>query len=195
MKDTYKSPVNDLKEVTSKEANLIIETRQPLGRFYCKENGGYVGIDNRNGDAWTEDFDSLQKCMDWLEDKHVSKEITLREKIEENKAWYMEHYGELNWQWVDEGLPNAIMDYHSSVGSVLDFTEDDWRVCKENSWTLAEVLELCDEKEFSPDVETLERFFSGFSDISKEDAIAAVEDFYTWRYDLLPVVEKIYNNG
>ena len=54
-----------------------------------------------------------------------------------------------------------------------------------------EVLELCDEKEFSSDVDSLEQFFSGFpTDMPKEDAIAAVEDFYTWRNDLLPVVEK-----
>ena len=118
-------------------------------------------------------------------------ENTLRKKIEENKAWYIEHFGELNWQWVDEGLPNTIMDYHGSVGSVLDFTEDDWMACKENDWTLDEVLELCDEKAFGSDVDTLEHFFSCFpQDMPKEDAIAAVEDFYTWRCDCLPIVEK-----
>lgn len=124
-------------------------------------------------------------------------ENTLRKKIEENKAWYIEHFGELNWQWGgDEGLPNTIMDYHGSVGSVLDFTEDDWMACKENDWTLDEVLELCDEKAFGSDVDTLEHFFSCFpQDMPKEDAIAAVEDFYTWRCDCLPIVEKIYNNG
>ena len=74
----------------------------------------------------------------------------------------MEYYGEPNWQWVDEGLPNTIMDYHNGVGLVLNFTEDDWGVCKENGWTLAEVLELCEEKEFSPGVETLGDFFSDF---------------------------------
>lgn len=121
---------------------------------------------------------------------------TLREKIEENKAWHMEHYGELNWHWVDEGLPNTIMDYHGSVGSVLDFTEDDWCACKENGLSLSEVLALCDEEKFSSDVATLEHFFSNSpEDMPKEDAIAAVEDFYTWRYDCLPVVEKVYNNG
>lgn len=123
-------------------------------------------------------------------------ENTLRQKIEESKAWYIEHFGELNWQWVDEGLPNTIMDYHGSVGSVLDFTEDDWLACKENDWALDEVLELCDEKKFSSDVDTLEHFFSYLiQDMPKEDAIAAVEDFYTWRCDCLPIVEKVYNNG
>ena len=45
--------------------------------------------------------------------------ITLRKKIEESKAWYLQRYGVLDWQWEDEGLPYAIMDYHSSVGSTL----------------------------------------------------------------------------
>ena len=38
------------------------------------------------------------------------------------------------------------MDYHSSVGSTLDFSEDDWKVCEENGWSKDEVLILCDEK-------------------------------------------------
>jgi hypothetical protein len=188
--------MTDLKEVTLEKAGSIIESRQPLGRFYCKENDRYVGIDNRDGDAWTEDFDSIQECMDWLADKYVSKEITLRAKVEENKAQYLERYGELNWQWVDEGLPNTIMDYHGSIGSVLDFTEDDWRACKENGWTLDEVLTLCDEEEFSPNGDSLEQFFSNFpDDMPKEDAIAAVEDFYTWFWKKLPKVKEILGNG
>lgn len=36
--------------------------------------------------------------------------ITLRKKIEESKAWYLQRYGVLDWQWEDEGLPYAIMD-------------------------------------------------------------------------------------
>lgn len=64
--------------------------------------------------------------------------ITLRKKIEESKAWYLQRYGVLDWQWEDEGLPYAIMDYHSSVGSTLDFSEDDWKACEENGWSKAE---------------------------------------------------------
>lgn len=52
--------------------------------------------------------------------------FTLRNKIEESKAMYLERCGKLDWQWTDEGLPYAIMDYHSCVGSILDFTDDDW---------------------------------------------------------------------
>ena len=126
----------------------------------------------------------------------MNEKITLRKKIEDTKADHLRRYGELNWKYTDEGLPYAIQDYHGSVGSVLDFTEDDWLACKENGWTMNEVLELCDEKEFSSDVDSLEQFFSGFpTDMPKEDAIAAVEDFYTWRNDLLNEEKKIYANS
>lgn len=62
---------------------------------------------------------------------------TLREKIEESKAWYLQKYGALDWRWTDEGLP---------IGSTLDFSDDDWKVCEENGWSRDEILILCDEK-------------------------------------------------
>jgi hypothetical protein len=55
-----------IKKVVIEEAERIIETREPLGLFYCIENGRYVGIDNQYGDAWTEDFKSLGACKRWL---------------------------------------------------------------------------------------------------------------------------------
>lgn len=121
---------------------------------------------------------------------------TLRDKIEDTKAEYLRRYGKLDWKFTDEGLPWAIQDYHGSKGSVMDFTEDDWLVCKENGWTLDEVCKLCDEEQFSSGVSRLVEFLETMlDDITKEDAIAAVEDFYTWREKLLPMVEKVYGNG
>lgn len=57
---------NDIIKITPAEATQIIETREPRGMFYCIEGGRYVGIDNRTGDAWTEDFSSLAACKRWL---------------------------------------------------------------------------------------------------------------------------------
>lgn len=79
----------------------------------------------------------------------MNKNYTLRKKIEETKADYLKRYGKLNWQYADEGLPWAIQDYHSSVGSVMDFSADDWAACKESGWELDEVCSLCDEPWFS----------------------------------------------
>lgn len=56
-----------IKNVTAKQANAIITTRKPLGRFlYVDKNKNFIGIDNRNGEAWTEEFKSLKKCVVWL---------------------------------------------------------------------------------------------------------------------------------
>ena len=60
-----------IKKITPEEATAIIETREPRGLFYCLDENGagelrYAGIDNRSGDAWTEDFKSLGACKRWL---------------------------------------------------------------------------------------------------------------------------------
>lgn len=56
----------DIKKVTPEQIEKIIDVREPIGLFYCIEDGRYVGVDNRSGDAWTEDFKSLAACKRWL---------------------------------------------------------------------------------------------------------------------------------
>ncbi len=58
--------MNNITKIDTKKATEIIETRKPLGMFYLIEDSRYVGIDNRSGDAWTEDFKSLSTCKRWL---------------------------------------------------------------------------------------------------------------------------------
>lgn len=55
-----------LKEVSGKELLSIIDTREPIGLFYCKEGRIWVAVDNEYGEAWTEDFPSLAAAMAWL---------------------------------------------------------------------------------------------------------------------------------
>jgi hypothetical protein len=63
----------DIKKVSVEEAENIIETREPIGLFYCIEKSihtgknVYIGIDNSYGDAWTEEFHSLVSCKKYLE--------------------------------------------------------------------------------------------------------------------------------
>ena len=38
----------------------------PPGLYWAVENGKYIGIDNRTGDAWVEEFETLQECIRWL---------------------------------------------------------------------------------------------------------------------------------
>lgn len=58
----------EIKEITPDEAEAIITARHPLGLFVCKDQNKYVGIDNSDGDAWTEDFSTLKECLTWLQD-------------------------------------------------------------------------------------------------------------------------------
>lgn len=63
----------DIRQVTPEQAHDIIETRTPRGLFYTMEKDlktgkmGYVGLDNLDGDCWTEDFDSLPECLEWVQ--------------------------------------------------------------------------------------------------------------------------------
>ena len=54
--------------ITAEMAKEIIDKREPVGLFfrYDKKSGKYIGIDNKNGEAWTEEFDSLKNCKKWL---------------------------------------------------------------------------------------------------------------------------------
>lgn len=87
----------------------------------------------------------------------VNKEFTLRGKIDEAKADYLNRYGVLDWHWFDEGLVYTIQDYHSSKGSLLDFTADDLAVCSENGLTLEELAWFCDEQDYEEESKDLVR--------------------------------------
>ena len=56
------------RKVSREDASTIIESRHPYGLFFLKDGSVYVGIDNRGGDAWTEEFPTKRKCLEWLTD-------------------------------------------------------------------------------------------------------------------------------
>lgn len=50
--------------------NQVIETRQPRGTFYAKISPTqYIGVDNRTGDAWTEEFAGIRALRRWMNDE------------------------------------------------------------------------------------------------------------------------------
>lgn len=55
-----------IERITSKEASEIIENRERLGLFFMIEKNLIIGIDNSDGNAWTEEFGSLEECRKWL---------------------------------------------------------------------------------------------------------------------------------
>lgn len=44
----------------------IIDERKPQGRFVSYQDTLWVAVDNRTGDAWTEDFNTLHEALEWL---------------------------------------------------------------------------------------------------------------------------------
>lgn len=56
----------EVKEITSEQASIIIDTRQLSGLIYLLDNGIYIGIDNSTGNAWTEEFLNPLQCKEWL---------------------------------------------------------------------------------------------------------------------------------
>lgn len=54
------------REISQEDADGIIERRHPYGLFFLKDGGVYVGIDNSDGNAWTEEFSLKRKCLEWL---------------------------------------------------------------------------------------------------------------------------------
>ena len=56
----------NLIDITAEEGFNIITNRTPVGKFYCKGDGLFVGIDNEDGEAWVEEFKSQEECFRWL---------------------------------------------------------------------------------------------------------------------------------
>lgn len=77
--------MNEIKKISKDEANNIIETRKPIGFFYCIENDPnsnskeiYVGIDNSSSDAWVEEFKTLSSCKKWLNNEPATDRFGTR---------------------------------------------------------------------------------------------------------------------
>lgn len=58
-------------QVTPAELSEIIETREPRGLFFAPDHQSekYVAVDNRNGEAWTEELPTERKAIKWLENE------------------------------------------------------------------------------------------------------------------------------
>ena len=78
--------------VTQQAANGIIENRYPYGLFVQADGAKVIGIDNQDGNAWVDEFDTLQECLDWLIDAQE----------EEPEEWF----GMV--RWCDADLENAL---------------------------------------------------------------------------------------
>lgn len=76
--------------------------------------------------------------------------ITLRDVLARNKREYVDQYGSLEPFWMEEGCVWIIQDYHSMVGSLLNFTRDDFDVAAQEGWKLSDLGDLfCKHNRFS----------------------------------------------
>jgi hypothetical protein len=61
-----------IRYISKDEAAQILDSGEvtgkyePLGRFIRKAGKKFIGIDNRDGDAWTEEFSTEAGCVRWL---------------------------------------------------------------------------------------------------------------------------------
>ena len=78
--------------VTQKAAIDIIENRHLYGLFVQADGDRVIGIDNQDGNAWVDEFATLQECLDWLIDAQE----------EEPEEWF----GMVRWCNAD--LANAL---------------------------------------------------------------------------------------
>lgn len=53
------------KLINRKEADDIIESRTPLGKYITQGEEGWLGIDNETGEAWVEPFDDFATALRW----------------------------------------------------------------------------------------------------------------------------------
>ena len=60
--------MNEIKEVNNNFLNMVISERKPIGKFISKIKGGYVAVDNSEGEAFTEEFVHLKTALRWLSD-------------------------------------------------------------------------------------------------------------------------------
>lgn len=72
--------MSEIREVSPAEVEKIIDTKQPLGKFYTKEDVlgeeiVYVGIDNSTGEAWTEVFRTKEEYITWLNEEEPKEEL------------------------------------------------------------------------------------------------------------------------
>ena len=62
---------SNIKEVALEVLANIIAERKPLGLFYSKEGSSFIAVDNSTGEAWTEEFENLKDCINFLQGNNI----------------------------------------------------------------------------------------------------------------------------
>ena len=90
----------------------------PKGLFLHREGGHYIGIDNSNGEAWTEQFTTLGDCIDWLRGNADMDDIWTREaeRVRDKIFCPSCHQGSSFTQWNNaEGTSASPLDLKHEI--------------------------------------------------------------------------------
>lgn len=77
----------EIKEITKGEAFKIIESKKPEGLFWLLDGDIFIAIDNSRGEAFVEEFNDKEECLQWLKDwfkKPGSEELYGDRKVRYN---------------------------------------------------------------------------------------------------------------
>lgn len=70
-----------VKKTTHYELSCIIDKRTPIGLFYAKVDNVFIAVDNHNGEAWTEDFNTEDEAIAWLDQREMVIKETEKESV------------------------------------------------------------------------------------------------------------------
>lgn len=80
----------EIREISVSQMAVLVEMDGPIGLFYYKEGSDlFTGIDNSTGDAFIEQFRTLEECLRWL--NRIEEELPM--DIEEKQLIIFKHYG------------------------------------------------------------------------------------------------------
>lgn len=123
----------EIKEITKGEAFKIIESKEPEGLFWLIDGDIFIAIDNSRGEAFVEEFNDKEECLQWLKDwfkKPGSEELYGDRKVRYNllSNSVRESYGYATVQdLVDETvarqrtiLKASMSSYHAEIKRVSE---------------------------------------------------------------------------
>lgn len=131
----------EIKEISVSQMAVIIEEREPIGLFYHEECSDlFTGIDNSTGDAWIEQFRTLEKCLRWL--NRIEEELPM--DIEEKQLIIYRHYR------FDHQLDRLAEECAELIKSIMkykrgDFTETGANYFEEMIGEMADVSNLLEQ--------------------------------------------------
>ena len=80
-----RAKANGIQKLTREEMLKVIDTRNPIGKFYRIEGKTIVAVDNSTGDAWTEEFKDFEAFLLW-----ITTQLTVEEAVERVKGRHIE---------------------------------------------------------------------------------------------------------